>query len=292
MKAIIIVLLMIVAAVGGYNAIFMVDDGEFGVVSGIENGDVVAVLHPGFNFAPQALFSWKVAVSYQRVKSTEILDVAIPLPGLEELENRHYSLALKISMVYELDYEAVPGDLLSEKGQVRKMLVNLLKGGFTREIKTYLYPYYDNRRLERDFDVVAVKAFESVKKQCASSGIKVLGQEVIGSVSIPDAERYKEGAVLAGEIRRIENDNKKDILQLENKLQKDDYKNKKYLENLKEIAKLVKNNPDLLKYLYIKGFSKNVRAIITSERTGMPFGLDFEEKGSVTGKKGDVDNLR
>jgi hypothetical protein len=123
-------------------------------------------------------------------------------------------------------------------------------------------------------------------------GIRVLGQDLIGSVSVPNAEIFREGTSLAGEIRKIENDSQKELLVLENKLQKDDFNNKKYLENLKEIAKLVKNNPDLLKYLYIKGFSKNVRAIITSERSGMPFGLDFEGKGSSPAKSGDVDNLR
>jgi len=113
---------------------------------------------------------------------------------------------------------------------------------------------------------------------------------VIGSVSIPGPEIYQEGVTLAAELRQIENTRQKDLLILENKLQKEDFRNKKYLENLKEIAKLVKNNPDLLKYLYIKGFAKNVRAIITPDRTGLPFGLDFGEKEPRTA--GDVDNLR
>ena len=292
MKAIIFVLLIIALAVGGYNAAFLVDDGEFGVVTGLEGGEVVAVLHPGFNFAPQALFPWKVAVDYQRVKSTEMLDVRVPLPGLDELDNRHYSVGLRMNVVYEIDYETVPGELVAEKGMVRKAIERLMKGGFTREISTYLYPVYDNMKLEKEFNAVAERAFSSVKKQCAAMGIRMTGQDLVGTVSIPNVDIYREGANLAGEIRKIENDSRKELLVLENKLQKEDFNNKKYLENLKEIAKLVKNNPDLLKYLYIKGFSKNVRAIITSERSGMPFGLEFEGKGESRGKSGDVDNLR
>ncbi|HPA73098.1 MAG TPA: hypothetical protein PKY31_12560 [Spirochaetota bacterium] len=292
MRVLLILLLILAVAAGAYTTLFKVDEGEFGVVSGMEEADVIAVLHPGYNFVPRALFPWKVSVAYRRTRSTEMADVSVPLPGLEELDNRHYCVGLKVNLSYELDFEAVPGELLAEKGQVRKMFERLLKGAFTREIKTYLYPYYDQRKLEREFEAVAEKAFESVKKQCASSGIKVLGQEVIGSVSIPGEEIFREGTALAADLRRIENENRKELLVLENNLQKDDYRNKKYLENLREIAKLVKNNPDLLKYLYIKGFSKNVKAIIASERTGMPFGLDFEGAGASSAKKGDVDNLK
>ena len=109
---------------------------------------------------------------------------------------------------------------------------------------------------------------------------------------VPDAEMYREGLLLASDLRKIENDNKKELIVLENILRKEDQKHKKYLENLWEIAKLVKNNPDLLKYLYIKGFSDKVKVILAPEKSGMPFGLDLEVRDGAASKKGEIDNLR
>ncbi len=290
MKTLCVILLLTFAAMGAYFTVFMVDEGEYGVITSTDDDEVVAVLPPGMHFVPRAVFPWKTALTYGRAKASNMFDLSVPLPGLEELDSRHYSVGIRVNAAWEVDFQTVTGDLLAEKGRVVHTIGKFLKGGFTGEMAPYLHPMYNSRKLELEMEAVSDRVFEAVKKKCAGIGIRVLTMGLVGPVSVPNPEIFREGVSLAAELRQIENTNRKDLLILENKLRKEDFKNKKYLENLREIAKLVKNNPDVLKYLYIKGFSKNVRAILMPERTGLPFGLDFGEKGPR--KEGDVDNFR
>ncbi len=292
MKAILAGITAILIAVGAYSAIFIVGETDFGVLKDARDGEVITILNPGFNIVWKAAIPWLVEVDYHRVKSSALVDAEIPLPGLEVLSSPVYSVTLRLNLVYEIDYHSISDELVESKTAYRNAMTKYITSALKKEIYTYLYPVYNNVNLEKDFEEMTASAFIMAKKACLAAGIKIITYDLIGSVGIPDDGIYREGTILAADLRKIENDNKKELILLENILRKEDQKHKKYLENLRDVAKLVKNNPDLLKYLYIKGFSDKVKVILTPDKTGLPFGLDLEAKEGTASKKGEIDNLR
>lgn len=291
MKVIAIVLAALIAF-GAYFTIFKIQDGEYGVLVDRESGEIQSVLGPGYNFVPRNIAFWKHSVAYGRMRGAILFDVRVPLPGLAEVESRHYAVDMKVQGNYELDLENARDDLLLSRESLIALLKSICRDSFEAEMLPFLSPVYDNKKLEANSESVIARGFDNVKKRIGAMGVKLLNASLVGPLRIPPIEIYREGLVLAADLRKIENDNKKGQVILENKLKEDELKQKKYLENLREIAKVVKNNPDLLKYLYITGFSKNVSTIIAPDRSGLPFGLDFSEKGSSPRARGDVDNLR
>jgi hypothetical protein len=287
-----IVVLLIVVSFGAYLTVFRVHTGEYGLLLNDATGEVEQVFPEGYNFVPGNISFWKHSVVFGKMKSSAVFDVRVPLPGLAEIESRHYAVDIKIQAKYELDLENAHDDMLASRELLVKMLKSICRDSFESEMLPYLYPVYDSAKLELKSGEVAEKGFELVRKRCKAAGVNVYEIALIGPLRVPSPDIYREGLALAADLRKIENDSRKEQMLLENKLKKDAIEQKKYLENLREIAKVVKNNPDLLKYLYITGFSKNVSTIIAPDRSGLPFGLDFSEKGSAPKAKGDVDNLR
>jgi len=63
------------------------------------------------------------------------------------------------------------------------------------------------------------------------------------------------------------------------------------------ISNLIKSNPDILKYIYIDRLAGNVKLILSSDKSGMPFGMSLNEDLDKTGKsknaaKEEINNLR
>ncbi len=287
-----VIAMLVLFTFGAYFTIFKVKEGEYGILVDRESGEIVSVFGPGYDFVPRNIAFWKNSVAYGRIRGSVIFDVRVPLPGLADVESRHYSVEMKVQGKYELDLENTRDDILLSKDSLVAFLRSMCRDSFEAEMLPFLSPVYDTKKLEINAESVITRGFDAVKKRIGSMGVKLYEASLVGPLRVPPFEIYWEGLALAADFRKIENDSKKEQMLLENKLKKDEIEQKKYLENLREIAKVVKNNPDLLKYLYITGFSKNVTTIITPDRTGMPFGLDFSEKGSSPKARGDVDNLR
>ena len=64
-----------------------------------------------------------------------------------------------------------------------------------------------------------------------------------------------------------------------------------YLEKLTKVSSIIKDNPQILKYIYIDKMGDNIKVIISSDKTGIP-GFLGESNDINPGVKGDVDNLR
>ncbi|MCX7678591.1 MAG: hypothetical protein N2316_05180 [Spirochaetes bacterium] len=286
------IIVILVVAFSAYFVIVKIDDDEYGLLLNKETDEVEQLCLPGYNFAIKKIAFWRYSMYYGKITSSTIIEIRVPLPGLSELESRHYAVDMKLQMKYALDVENAQEDMLLKKDVLLQFLKTVSKESFESSMLPYWYPIYNNINLERNAAEVVEKSFAAIKERCGKMGIKIIEIALLTPLRIPTLEIYREGLMLAADLRKIENEYKKEQLLLENKLKKDEMEQKKYLENLRRIASVVKNNPDLLKYLYITGFSKNVTTIIASERTGMPFGLDFGKKDAAKVGESDVDNLR
>ena len=81
-------------------------------------------------------------------------------------------------------------------------------------------------------------------------------------------------------------------MHLRNSLEKDKIASEAYYEKLSRIGNMIKDNPEILKYIYIDKLAGNIKVIISSEKNAMPviFGQDQDVKDSDLKKE--IDNLR
>lgn len=284
--------LVILIIIGVYFAVIKVDENEYCVLVNKNTHEVDHICLPGYNFVIKNIGFWRYSIACGKITSSTVLDIQVPLPGLADLDSKYYTVKVKLQIKYAIDLENASDEILEKREELIYALKVISKESFETTMLPYWYPIYNNTNLEKSSNEIIDKSFDAIKKRCEKNGIKILELTLLTPLRVPSYEIYKEGVLLAAELRKIENDYKKEQLSLENKLKKDEIEHKKYLENLRNIANVVRNNPDLLKYLYITGFSKNVTSIIASDRTGMPFGFDFEGKDAEKRSRGDVDNLR
>jgi hypothetical protein len=107
----------------------------------------------------------------------------------------------------------------------------------------------------------------------------------------PDNKLVAEAIQKTKEIRDINFNIKKQEILLKREALKERGDFEFYYEKLLKISSLIKDNPNILKYIYIDKLGGNIKVIISSDKTGLPsmFGDLSESNSSV---KGDIDNLR
>jgi hypothetical protein len=156
----------------------------------------------------------------------------------------------------------------------------------------YIEPVYDkNIILKNEKAIVEALTSELVKKM-AGLGIILEKVEFISPGYYPDNKLYNEGLVQNKEMRDLDFSNKKQEILLSRKLISEKQQNELYYEKLLKISSLLKNNPEILKFIYIDKMGDDIKVIISSDKTGLPAMFNDSSDGAKPGVKGDVDNLR
>jgi len=278
---------------GAFAGVFLIDDHGFGVIKDRGTGNC-RYLYPGFNFVPEGLFPGRIRVARYPVKMSHAVDARVPLPPLQKLESDHYTVVFKLNVQYEILPRALaikPDDLTENTGLLRKLVVEALQGHLAKGLLPYLQPNYNRDALIRAGDGV-IKGLIEGDGIAGRLGIKFLAIEQAGAVYAPEYRTYLEGVALLDQMRAIENNNKKEMLVVSNMLKKNKLLKDEYMEKLGDISRLIKQNPDLLKYIYIDRLGENVKVIIAPEKSGIPFGLTDDGKSNKSEPGSEIDNLR
>jgi hypothetical protein len=293
-KILFIIILLTVAGYLYVNCFFIIEEGEFGLVRSEQTGDIIRVLDSGYQIIPEGIFPGEISLMTFRKRESRLFDLSIPIPSLEMTRSNFYAITIPVSIQYAISPERIT--LVTEEwGDNRHYIPHLLErfmtGYFVREFTPYFSPVYRRLELERDMDRIIQSVSESLIAQGRAIGIEITAFRLSGAVRLPDAGTFSDGLQYLRELMEVEKNNKKELIILRSKLERDEIYNKQFYKKLEEISKLIKGNPDLLKYMYIEKMADKVKVIITPEQSGMPFGLDF---GSAEKEKrtGDIDNLR
>jgi hypothetical protein len=294
-KKLILLIIIIIACYSSYNCIIEIEKDYFATLEDKQNNRIIKILKPGYNFIRQGLFSWDISINKYNTRYSDQFKIKIPVPALEELESNYYSIVIPINIIYRIDIDSLILDisgLKKDKNLFRDIVEKIIKENMTKELSMYFIPNYNKNALERNKDNIMTGIHAKLKERCGNIGIDIMKFEIIGPISFPEISMINDGLRYLDEMRRIEKNNKKELILLNNNLLRDEIINKKYVEKLKEISKLVKDNPNLLKYLYIDKLSKNVQVIISSDRSGMPFGMHLDSDFDKIGKRNEIDNLK
>lgn len=294
-KTILIVLIISAAGYFIYSSVVIINEGNIGIAEDTGDKVVIQVLKPGVNVIWRSIIPGRVDVLRLPVKGSSFFDVTIDIPPLGLLDSKYYSINVPIDFNYRLQPERLsfdPGELKDGKQFIVRTVEKVAAGEINKEFSRYLSPSYQRLQLLRQQDDLVVSAFTNIKNKCDALGIMITELNISGNISFPDNTAYYEGVRYYNELRQMERNNRKELLQLKSDLKKKDLSRDKYIDRLKRISKLVKDNPDLLKYIYIDKLGGNVKVILSSEKTGVPFGLSLEDIKDEQKASGDIDNLR
>jgi hypothetical protein len=93
-------------------------------------------------------------------------------------------------------------------------------------------------------------------------------------------------------MRDLDFSNRKQEILLSKKLIKERYENELYYEKLLKVSSMIKDNPEILKFIYIDKLGDDIKVIISSDKIGLPAMFSDTINNAKPGVKGDVDNLR
>lgn len=294
-KTILIVLIISAAGYFIYSSVVIINEGNIGIAEDTGDKVVVQILQPGVNVIWRSIIPGRVDVLRLPVKGSSFFDVTIDIPPLGSLDSKYYSINVPIDFNYRLQPDSLsfdPGELKEGKQFIKNTVEKVTTGEINKEFSRYLSPSYNRIMLLRQQENLIASAFKNIKKKCDSLGIEITELNVSGNISFPDNATYYEGVRYYNELRQMERNNRKELILLKNDLKKKELSRDKYIDKLKRISTIVKDNPDLLKFIYIDKLGGNVKVILSSEKTGVPFGLSLEEIKDEKKTTGDIDNLR
>ncbi len=294
-KTILIVLIISAAGYFIYSSVVIINEGNIGIAEDTGDKVVVQILQPGVNVIWRSIIPGRVDVLRLPVKGSSFFDVTIDIPPLGSLDSKYYSINVPIDFNYRLQPDSLsfdPGELKEGKQFIKNTVEKVTTGEINKEFSRYLSPSYNRIMLLRQQENLVASAFKNIKKKCDSLGIEITELNVSGNISFPDNATYYEGVRYYNELRQMERNNRKELILLKNDLKKKELSRDKYIDKLKRISTIVKDNPDLLKFIYIDKLGGNVKVILSSEKTGVPFGLSLEEIKDEKKTTGDIDNLR
>jgi len=288
-------ILLLAAALYLYvTAVFRTSPEEFTLVRDRETGEST-VLGPGFSFVWQGAVPGRIEISRYPLRAPEFIEARVAIPPLGDLEGDHYAVKLPLSVIYEV----VPGVFKAAQGFDRRearpgaaRIKELADKAFSTVLGPYAERAYDRIGIMRDRERITSAAYELVKSRAAKVGLSVISMELAGPMVLPEQGVYQEGIAFLADLREIERRNRKEYLALESELDREKRRKKEYLEKLSDVSRLVKSNPDLLKYIYIDRLGGDVKVILAPEKSGMPLGLSLDDGKTVEKRKGEIDNLR
>ena len=294
-KILVFIILIFFAGYLFIHCVIKVDKGTFVLIQDNETGTVNKILDSGYSFILDGVIPDKITIIKISKKNAQMMDLRIPIPLLEDLKSDFYAIKIPVTINYEIVPEKLAFDLNRIKTGEKffsSLLERLIRGYFNKEFAPYFKPSYRRGALEKDIEKIANRVEITFRTYCMKIGIRVKDLAIVGNIGLPDLKTFYDGVRYLRELIDVEKNNKKELIILNNKLQKDRISSSRLYEKLEEISKIIKENPDILKYIYIDKMADKVKVIISPDNSGMPFGLDLDSSDKKSDRSGEIDNLR
>jgi hypothetical protein len=295
-KGLFILIILVCVAYALVSSIEKIDKGKMGVVEDLRTKNIIRIVRPqagSYAFVWQGLFPCWFSFYEQPEERAALYDIKIAIPNLENLKEDYYNLVIPIRVLYRIDWQKFSdtAKLANNARDLEAMVKRYFENGLKKETLLYLYPAYQREALTNQMNSI----MERIKKEVASEfqllGLALVSATVFGSISLPDRMLYNEGLLHAADLRKVDRIIEKGLLEVRSSVAREKIKNEQFYLKLFEISKLIKSNPDILKYIYIDKLGGNVKVILSSDTTGLPTMLE-EAKMPKKGKPREIDNLK
>jgi len=266
---------------------------EIIILKDIKNNRNLQVYTGAYNFIWQGVLPWKYSTVKIPVKYSSIINILIKIPSLSSLSDEAYQIKLPININYRIDKSNIPDiSNLNNKADLERYIIDKSAIICQSVLIKYIEPKYNRDDIIKDEEAVSESIKSELVKKLGNLGILVDKADFIASGYFPDNKLYAEGLIQNKEMRDLDFLNRKQEIILTKKLIKERYENELYFEKLLKVSSLIKDNPEILKFIYIDKMGDDIKVIISSDKTGLPAMFSDEINRAKPGVKGDIDNLR
>ena len=275
-----------------YFSVVTLDEEKAGAVEDLRINRIVRVFFERKNFIWQGAFPWWYSVYEISLKKSVDYEVALPVYGLEGLKGDAYLSKTQVSFTYRIIREKFKSlEKLGKNSQdLEDDIKNSIRGILGDELNRHFTPVYRGNAVNNDRETISANISNGIKSKYESLGVEILNVTIPGRIAVPDLRTYHDGIRHIANVRDLEKKNEIQLKALESRISQEKLADRQKYDRLNEMSKIIRDNPDILKYIFIEKMSDNVKVIISSDKTGFPLFLDDKkrEKGL---KEGDISNI-
>ncbi len=291
-----VILVIIGVAYTGFFSVERISEDRRGLVEDLRTKKIIRVVRPhvwGHAFVWHASFPWWFSFYETPTERLVRHDIKIAIPNLENLKEDYYRLAVPLRAQYRIDWLKFSEiSKLAENGrEIDDAVISYFDNALKREMQAYLYPVYQREVLTNQINAIAERCRKEVQSEMKAQGLDLVNASLGGGMSLPDRALYNEGLLHAADLRKMDRTIEKGLMEIKSSIAREKIKNEIFYGKLREISKIIKSNPDILKYIYIDKMGGNVKVILSSDATGLP---NFLEGGKAQKKEKseEIDNLK
>ena len=289
MKLFLKIFLILLVAVAGYTALMSYSPilkGIIDVVTEKNTGNVVSAKTKDYPFVFYKALPWWYSVASCELEFSLTVNVNIAIPALSELDHDSFALVIPI----QADVQIIP-EKLKNLNILKDSLVHMkesfgkeLEQSFSTHMQDFLVPVYQYAQILENKDKILATVTKDIDAKYKDEGILISNLQHAGLLQLPDARLYEEGLIFLNSQRRILHENKKKMMELSGQLERDALEKEKLFKSYSDVSVIIKENPNILKYIYIDKMAPNLKVIVSSDKTALPAFLEDQEK------KDSVDN--
>jgi hypothetical protein len=214
----------------------------------------------------------------------------IPLPPISDIAEERYSISFSVNTRLRLDTESASGMkyFASSADPLKAFVASSLNESSGLVFREYIEDGYRRDAIKFRSDEIKEKIKVLLSERVQKNGFSLEGADY-SAIKIPSYETYNEGVKFQNELRNEIISNEKEKVAVNGRLSREKLENESRLDYYSSIAKLIKSDPDLLKYIYIDKIAGNVKVVISSDKDLVP---DIFTGKTETVKSKEIDNLR
>ncbi len=272
---------------------YVLDDDHLGIVRDADDDRVIYLFNDKYNFVWYGFTPWLYKIDKIPVHYSTSVEIDISLSPWADERSGSLDIKIPLEMSYRIDRDMLPETSFFQNSSSRRdYIVKIGREVCSFVLKKYIEPDYKRREIERNEEILLNAVKSGLSNDLKKNGIIVESIQGTGSFILPAFALYREAMIKDREIKEIAFRNKIQEMHLKNSLEKDKISSEAYYEKLSRIGDMIRNNPEILKYIYIDKLAGNIKVIISSEKNAMPviFGQDQDVKDSDLKKE--IDNLR
>ena len=284
-----LILLIVYAA---YFSLYRAADNEIILLKDISNGQNIDIFSGQVNFIWRGVMPWKYAISRMSVDQSGMIAISVKIPLLSVLDDDIYVIKLHADIGYQIDKTNLPDiSYLNSKEVIEDYITKKAAAVSRAALVNYIEPDYNKDRILNNEKEITEKIKNELIEKFNDSGIALKKVDFILPGYYPDNRTYIRGVANNEALLKFDFDNKKSEIELNKKLINDKKNNEIYYDKLLRISEIIKDNPDILKYIYIDKIGKDIKVIISSDKTGMPAMFGDSSDKTKPDIKEDLDNF-
>jgi len=290
-KFLVILFILGSLSIGIYVSVFKLNKGQVLVVNDRKNKNAAAIYNGSYNFVWQGSLFWRYDIKIYSLTRDFSGQVAVYLPEFVLLKKEYYAVIIPYSITSSIDLSKININLIGNSRALERIVSRTVKNVYLKRIQEFLYPQFNPFMvIKRIEDIENIE--KSIKDTLLRNGLEASGISLQKRLRVPSLADYNNGKRLLERKRRLDDNQILAKQRLVNEILGSRKKTEEYFSQLVRISRIIKDNPDILKYIYIDKLGANVKVILSSDASGYPLKLNKQKAKQPKKNKGEIDNLR